>query len=168
MCQQCSAHSTGLARHSALECTLGWPGDPARLGSGEQGAAGPAELQLRLLSGERGGGRAGFTCTPSSRTFGLRSTPQQLRRPGLATELPHSAQVPDRAAACQAGAAFMCSNLRLMFRPPIRFSRHYSQHKILICSIRIENDTKSISCDSTVIIPPCQGAVAGWRLVHSV
>ena len=68
----------------------------------------------------------------SSRTFGLRSSSSSVR-PGLARELPHSAQVPARAAACVAGAAFMCSNLRLMFRPPLRFSWHYSCNQILIC-----------------------------------
>ena len=40
--------------------------------------------------------------------------PAQLSAARAGRELPHSVQVPARAAACVAGAAFMCSNLRLI------------------------------------------------------
>ena len=40
--------------------------------------------------------------------------PAQFSAARAGRELPHSVQVPARAAACVAGAAFMCSNLRLI------------------------------------------------------
>ena len=110
MCQQCGA-SSGLTivhyTHSVTRPGLSISSQHQRSPDSSRSCSSPRPGRSSPTSQGSWTGRAVFTCTRSSRTFGA---PQSVQWAG-----PRNRRA--GRAACYTGAAFMCSNLRLMLWP---------------------------------------------------